>query len=69
MALWPIFEVCEKDTGYEGGMKLRKPWWRQEAAEQQLEATLKNILAVARDRWRQESDRHGGGEGGEEESV
>ena len=36
VALWPIFEVCEKETGYEGGGELREPWWQQEAAEQQL---------------------------------
>ena len=26
VALWKIFEVCAKDTGYEGGGKLREPW-------------------------------------------
>ena len=69
VALRPIFEVCAKKTGYEGGGKLHEPWWRQAAVEQQLEATLKNIPTTARERRRQESDRHGGGEGGEEESV
>ena len=67
--LWPIFEVCAKETGYAGGGKLREPWWRQEDTEQQLGATLKNILAAVRERQRQESDRNGGGEGGEGESV
>ena len=28
VALRPIFEVCAKETGYEGGGKLREPWWR-----------------------------------------
>ena len=47
--LWPIFEVSAKETGYEGGGKLREPWSRQAAAEQKLEATLKNILSAARE--------------------
>ena len=41
VSLWPIFEVCVKETGYEVGGKLRETWWRQAAAEQQLEANLK----------------------------
>ena len=45
VALRPIFEVYAKETGYKGGGKLREPWWRQVAAEQQMEATLKNISA------------------------
>ena len=69
VALWPIFEVYAKDMGYEGGGELCEPWWRHAAAEQQLEAKLKNISAGAGE-WRQrEYDRHGGGKGGEEESV
>ena len=67
MDLRPIFEVCAKEMGYEGGGKLRNPWWRQEAAEQQLEAMLKNMLAAAGERRRQESDRCDRGEGGEED--
>ena len=39
MNLWPIFEVCAKEMGYKGGGKFQEPWWRQEAAEQQLGAT------------------------------
>ena len=39
MDLWPIFEVCTKEMGYKGGGKFQEPWWRQEAAEQQLVAT------------------------------
>ena len=46
VALCPIFEVCAKDKGYEEGGKLREPWWRQEAAEQQLGATLKIISSA-----------------------
>ena len=44
VALWPIFEVCAKGTGYKGGGRLREPWWEQAAAEQQLKSTLKDIL-------------------------
>ena len=67
--LRPIFEVCAEETGYEGGGKLCKPWWQQAAVEQQLEATLENILAEVGERRLQESDRRDGGEGGEEELV
>ena len=56
-----IFEVCAKDTGYEGGGGYCEPWWRQAAAEKQLEAMLKNVLAAAGERQRQEYDRHGRG--------
>ena len=27
VSLRPIFEVCAKETGYEGGGRLREPWW------------------------------------------
>ena len=50
VSLRPIFEVCAKETGYEGGGKLHELWWRQEAEDQQLGATLKNISAAARER-------------------
>ena len=69
VALRPIFEVYAKETGYEGGGKLIKPWWRQEAAEQQLVATLKNISAAAGERRRRKYERNGRGEGGEGELV
>ena len=29
VALRPIFEVCAKDTGYDGGRRLRELWWQQ----------------------------------------
>ena len=32
VALWPIFDVCMKETGYGGG--LRYPLWRKAEAEQ-----------------------------------
>ena len=40
VALHPLFEVCERETGYEGGGRRREAWWRQEASEKQLWATL-----------------------------
>ena len=64
----PIFKVCAKETGYEGGGRSYKQWWRQTAAERQLKTTLKNILAEVWERQGQESDRRGEEEGGEEES-
>ena len=29
VALRPLFEVCARDTGYDGGGRRRKVWWRQ----------------------------------------
>ena len=65
MVLRPILDVCNMETGYEGGGRRCDPWWRQPAARKQLSATLKDILAEARAR-RQESSRHKEGRGGEE---
>ena len=33
VALYPLFELCARDTGYEGGGRRRKVWWRQDATE------------------------------------
>ena len=63
--LRPIFEDFVKETVYEVWGKLRKPWWQKVAEEQQLESTLKNISAAAGERRQRESDRRGGGEGGD----
>ena len=52
VALQTIFEVCTKEKGYKGGGKLHDLWWRQAAAEQQLEAMMKNISASAGERRR-----------------
>ena len=41
--LRPIFEVCEKITGYEGGGRVREQWRIQRAAERQLKTKLKDI--------------------------
>ena len=65
VGLHTIFEVSAGDIGYEGGGELCKPWWQQEAAEQQVDAMLRNILEAAGERRRQESDRRGRGKGGE----
>ena len=69
VALRPISEVSAKETGYEGGGRLREPWWRQAAAEQHLKTMLKDILASAWYQRRRESGRRGGGDGVEEELV
>ena len=31
VALRPLFEVCARETGYGGGGRMRKVWWRQDA--------------------------------------
>ena len=46
--LRPIYEVCDTETGYEGGGRHRDPWWKQPAARKQLMDTLKEILASSR---------------------
>ena len=68
VALRPIFEVFVKETGFEGRGRARNQWWRQTAAERQMETTLKEILAPAWEQRRQESGRRGEGERGTEES-
>ena len=40
VALRPVFDVCTRETGYEGGGKLRMPWRRQAAAEKQMKVTV-----------------------------
>ena len=40
VALRPIFEVCTDKKGHEGEGRMRGAWWRQEAAEKQLQSTL-----------------------------
>ena len=52
VALRPIFEVCEKETGYKGGGGRRAPWRRQTAADSQLRDTLKHVLEDAREQRR-----------------
>ena len=43
MATRPIFDVCAKETGYEGGGRLWVLWWIQKAAEDQLRVTVEAI--------------------------
>ena len=31
VATRPIFDVCARETGYEGGERLQVPWWRRKA--------------------------------------
>ena len=50
VALRPLFEVCARETGYEGGGWMRKVWWRQEATEKQLQATLEDSREAKRRR-------------------
>ena len=38
--LRPIFEVCERETGYEGGGRRREAWWTQEEEETHSRETL-----------------------------
>ena len=28
VALRPIIDICDRDTGYEGGGRSHEPWWR-----------------------------------------
>ena len=61
MAQWvvirPLFEVCEREKGYERGGRRRKEWWRKKATEKQLRATLVDSREAKRRR------RSGGGMG------
>ena len=61
VALRQIFEVCAKETGYEGGVRERGQCWRQKAAEGQLNTTLKEISEAPWERWRRESVMRGEG--------
>ena len=65
----PILEVCDREKDYEGGGSRREPWWRQTVTIKQLVATLKDILATARDRrWKSVRSGRGGGDRDVEES-
>ena len=69
VALRPILEVCNRETGYKGGGRRRETWWRQTAAIKQLSATLKYILVAARERcWKPVRRGGGGGDRDAEES-
>ena len=64
VAIRPIFDVCARETGYEGGGRLQVPWWRQKAATNQMRFMVEEILAAERERQRYESGRQGRSEGG-----
>ena len=46
--LRPIFDFCVREAGYEGVGRLRVSWWRQEAADKQLEVAVEAISEAAR---------------------
>ena len=43
VALRPILEIYDRETGYKGEGRLWEPWWRQTAARNQLGETLEEI--------------------------
>ena len=53
VAIRPIFDVCVRDTGYEGWGILWVPWWRQKSAENRLRVTVEEILSATMVRRRQ----------------
>ena len=65
VALIPILEILDRETGYEGGGRRRDLWWWQTAAWKQLSATLRYILVSASAR-RWEYVRRGEGRGDKE---
>ena len=56
--LLPIFEVYTRDTGYEGGGCRRDSWWRKEAPETQLRATLEETSREDKMRRHRKSNTH-----------
>ena len=48
VAIRPIFDVCDRETGYEIGWRLQVLWWRQAAAVKKLKVALEAISAPAR---------------------
>ena len=55
--------------GYEVGGKIQVQWWRQVAADNQLQVTIEDILVAARLRRQQESERCGKSKGGSEREM
>ena len=51
VALRPLFEVCTRKTGYEGGERRRKERWHQEATEKQLRTNLEDSWEAKKRRW------------------
>ena len=59
-----IFEVFDRDIGYEIGFMQREPWWHKMAARNQMREMLEDILAVTRVRqWKSGRTRDGRGGG------
>ena len=50
VAVRPIFGVFAREAGYEGVGSIREAWWRQEASEKQLRATLEDLREAKRRR-------------------
>ena len=69
VTLWPIFDVCAGDTGYEVGGRLQMPCWRKEAVYNQLRVTVEAISEASRVQRRQESGWSVGSEGGSEGGI
>ena len=65
VALRPLFEVCENEKGYKGSGSRREDWWRQEATEKQLRATLADLQEAKGSRlvgiWARSKNRKGEG--------
>ena len=43
VALRPILEMCDRETGQEGGVRCRDLGWRKMAARKQMSTTLEDI--------------------------
>ena len=50
VVLRPLFDVCARETGYEGGGRRRKVCWRQEVTVKQLRATMEDSREAKRRR-------------------
>ena len=50
VGIHPLFEVCVRQTGYRGGGRKIKAWWRQEATEKHLRDTLEDSQEAKRRR-------------------
>ena len=48
VALQRISDVSSRGAGYEGGERLQVPWWRHEAADNQMKVAVEAFLAAAR---------------------
>ena len=46
MVVRPIFDVCARDTGYDGEYRLSVTWWMQVAAHNQMKVAVEEMLAA-----------------------